>query len=207
MLYLLKLVSLFIVLGILVIISILLIIKNYGKKYILKGTEILIKTDAIIVLGAGVRKDGNPSDILADRIKRGTEAHLCTQSSVILLTGEERDENYNEVKVMKNWILKKYSHKVKEKDILLDGRGYSTFESMYRAKYVFKIDKAIISTNEYHLPRALYIARKLGIEAYGVPSDFRPYDRMKKYKRREILAMLKDFFLVNVKCKKFYSNK
>ena len=66
---------------------------------------------------------------------------------------------------------------------------------MFRAKNEFNIKKAVISTNRYHLPRAIYIARRLGIEAYGISSDLRNYDRMNKYKKRELLAQIKDFFL------------
>ena len=72
----------------------------------------------------------------------------------------------------------------------------------FRAKERFKNNKAIISTNRYHLPRAIYIARRIGVEAYGIASDLRQYDRMKKYRKRERLAQIKDFFLVNFSLKK-----
>ena len=72
-------------------------------------------------------------------------------------------------------------------------------DSINRAKNKFNIKSAIISTNRYHLPRAIFIARRFGIEAYGISSDMREYDRMKKYKRRERLAQIKDFFLCLVK--------
>lgn len=187
-----------IILIIVAIASILLIIWNYGKKYIVDDLSVLEKTDSVIVLGAGVRSDGNPCDLLADRIKTGVEVYLNNRCNTILLTGEEKDESYNEVLVMKRWIKKNYEE-IDGDVILLDGLGLCTYDSMYRARYVFNIDSAIISTNRYHLPRSIYIARRLGIKAYGIPSDLRSYDRMKKYKRREILAQIKDFILVNIK--------
>lgn len=115
----------------------------------------------------------------------------------------KKNESYNEVLVMKRWIKKNYEE-IDSNVILLDGLGLCTYDSMYRARYVFNIDSAIISTNRYHLPRSIYIARRLGIKAYGISSDLRSYDRMKKYKRREILAQIKDFILVNIKKIKDY---
>ena len=91
---------------------------------------------------------------------------------------------------------------IAEKDIILDGYGYCTYDSIFRAKDKLKINKAIISTNRYHLPRAIYIARRIGVEAYGIASDLRQYDRMKKYRKRERLAQIKDFFLVNFSLEK-----
>ena len=185
-----------ILLVILSIIAILAIIKIYGERYVLNKNSIIEKCDATIVLGAGVRPDGNPCDLLADRIKTGVEAYLNDKCETILLTGEDKDETYNEVLVMKRWIKRNYPN-IDDSVILLDGLGLCTYDSMYRAKYIFNINTAIISTNRYHLPRAIYIARRLGIKAYGIPSDLRQYDRMKKYKRRELIAQLKDYLVVN----------
>ena len=96
---------------------------------------------------------------------------------------------------MKKYILQ---NDIDEKIIFMDHAGFSTYDTMYRAKEIFKVDKAIIVTNEYHLPRALYIARKLGIDAYGIKSDKRQYQLMDSYKKRELLAQLKDFVYVNI---------
>lgn len=176
--------------------SVLLVMWSYGKKYILDDISILERLDAVIVLGAGVRPDGNPCDLLADRIKTGVDAYLNDKCETILLTGEDKNETYNEVLVMKRWIKRNYPN-IDDSVILLDGLGLCTYDSMYRAKYIFNINTAIISTNRYHLLRAIYIARRLGIKAYGIPSDLRQYDRMKKYKRRELIAQLKDYLVVN----------
>lgn len=196
----------YILLGVLVLIilimlligTILLVIQHYGRKYILDDLFILDKLDSVIVLGAGVRADGNPCDLLADRIKTGVGIYIGNRCNTILLTGEEKDETYNEVLAMKRWIKKNYGQ-IDNEVILLDGLGLCTYDSMYRAKYIFNINSAVISTNRYHLPRAIYVARRLGIKAYGIASDLRQYDRMKKYRRREILAQIKDFLLVNIK--------
>ena len=114
----------------------------------------------------------------------------------LLLSGDHGKEGYNEVGTMKDYILK--NSDIKEKDIFLDHAGFSTYDSIYRAKDIFKVESAIIITNEYHLPRALYLAEKLGIDAYGYTSDKREYYYMDAYKKREKIAQLKDFLFVNV---------
>lgn len=184
----------FCVILILSLMGIFLTFKICEKKYIVNLDELPESCDAIIVLGAGIRPDGTPCDILKDRLftaKKVYDTGICKK---LLLTGEHRDTEYSEIISMKNWI-KKYD--VKEEDIILDGNGFCTYDSILRARNLFKIKSAIISTNRYHLPRAIYIARKLGMKVYGIASDLRSYDRMKKYKRRERLAQIKDFFLVN----------
>ncbi len=187
----------FIFFGILIILSMVIVFvvyDSYGRQYIKRIDELPNNCESIIVLGAGIRKDGNPCDLLADRLFMAVQVYNKNICKNILLTGDHKDDTYNEVAVMKDWIVRK---QVEINDIILDGCGFCTFNSMYNAKNSFNIEKAIISTNKYHLPRAIYLARKMGIEAYGIVSDLRPYDRMKKYKRRERLAQIKDFFLVN----------
>ncbi|MGG7144453.1 SanA/YdcF family protein [Clostridium nigeriense] len=176
-------------------ISVAISIVNSYKKYIYNLEDIPNDNYAIIVLGAGVRNDGTPSDILADRLETSLEVYKANIGSVFILSGDHGREEYNEVRSMKDYIMK---DNIDEKIIFMDHAGFSTYDSMYRAKEIFKVDKAIIVTNEYHLPRALYIARKLGIEAYGVKSDKRGYQLMDSYKKREVLAQLKDFFYVNI---------
>ena len=169
---------------VLIILEILVLMDRYGQRYILDMKDLPINCDTVIVLGAGVRPDGNPCDILADRLDTGAKVYVRRISKTILLTGDNSGESYNYTEV-----------NVREQDLLIDNCGFCTFDSMYRAKTIFNIKSAIISTNRYHLPRAIYIARKLGIDAYGIASDMREYDRMKKYKKRELLAQIKDFFL------------
>lgn len=170
-------------------------IQNYGKRYMLNINNLPMDLDAIIVLGAGVKDDGTPSDILMDRLKTALEVYKTEVSSKILLTGDHGRKEYNEVRAMKNYVKEQ---NVDESKIFMDHAGFSTYESMYRARDVFKVKKAVIVTNEYHLPRALYIARKMGIEAYGISSDIRNYYYIKAYKKREILAQVKAFIDINI---------
>ena len=146
--------------------------------------------DCILVLGAGVRDDGSPSDMLYDRVSVSTEVYTALGDTPILMSGDHTGD-YNEVGVMKSLATELG---VPSEDIFLDHEGYSTYESLYRAKAVFGAKKIIIITQEYHLHRALYIARELGMEAMGVSADLRPYRLQGRYNAREHLARFKDFF-------------
>ena len=146
--------------------------------------------DCILVLGAGVRDDGTPSDMLYDRVSVSAEVYAALGDTPLLMSGDHTGD-YNEVGVMKSLATEMG---VPSEDIFLDHEGYSTYESLYRAKAVFGAKKIIIITQEYHLHRALYIARELGMEAVGVSADLRPYRLQGRYDAREHLARFKDFF-------------
>ena len=148
--------------------------------------------DCIIVLGAGVWGE-NPSPMLEDRLLEGIKLYENNVAPKIIMTGDHGRKEYDEVNVMKKFAMDKG---VPSGDIFMDHAGFSTYESLYRAKEIIEADKVIIVTQEYHLYRALYIARALGIEAYGVASDPRQYVGATYREIREILARNKDF----VKC-------
>ena len=145
--------------------------------------------DCILVLGAGVRADGTPSDMLRDRVTVAVELYHAT-GAPLLMSGDHTGD-YNEVGVMKALAVEMG---VPSEDIFLDHEGYSTYESIYRAKGVFGAETILIVTQEYHLHRALYIAGELGMEAEGVSADLRPYTKQKQYSLREHLARFKDLF-------------
>lgn len=168
--------------------------KSMGK--IVNDKNLPKDADAIIVLGAGVDDNGVASDILVDRLETALEVYKNSASSKFLLSGDHGKIGYNEVGAMKDYIMD--HENIKEENIFLDHAGLSTYETMYRAKEIFKVKKAIIVTNEYHLPRALYIADKMGIEAYGVNADKRNYIYIDNYKKRENLAKIKDFMYTNI---------
>ena len=146
--------------------------------------------DCIVVLGCLVRADGTPSDMLTDRLLAGTELYFNGASPILLMSGDHGQKEYDEVNAMKRFALEKG---VSSDDIFMDHAGFSTYESMYRAKEIFGADKIIVVTQGYHLPRALYIAKSLGIEAYGVSADIRTYRGQTVRDIRELLARSKDF--------------
>ena len=145
--------------------------------------------DCILVLGAGVRDDGTPSDMLRDRVTMAVK--LYEKTGIPLLMSGDHTGDYNEVGVMKNLAVELG---VPSEDVFLDHEGYSTYESIYRAKHVFGAKKILIITQEYHLHRALYISRELGMKAEGISADLRPYRKQAQYSLREHLARFKDFF-------------
>ena len=153
-----------------------------------KGLE---DVDCILVLGCGVKSNGTPSDMLKDRLLRSIELYNQKSAPKLLMSGDHGQPDYDEVNTMKNYAKEKGVPSV---DIFMDHAGFSTYESIYRAKEIFGADKIVIVTQKYHLHRALYIAKKLGVEAYGVSSDQRTYIGQTARNIREILARNKDFF-------------
>lgn len=145
--------------------------------------------DCILVLGAGVREDGSPSHMLEDRLLTGVALYRSGASDRILMSGDHGRENYDEVNCMKSFAMEKG---VPSEDIFMDHAGFSTYESLYRAKEVFGAKKIVIVTQKYHLYRALYIADRLGLEAVGVAADYRGYTNQFFREVREILARNKD---------------
>ena len=149
--------------------------------------------DCIIVLGCLVRSDGTLSDMLSDRVDRGIEVYgmIAEKSGAkLLMSGDHGTVEYDEVNAMKQYAIE---NGIDSEEIFMDHAGFSTYESIYRAKEIFGAEKVVIVTQEYHLYRALYIADALGLEAYGVASDQRTYSGQTIRDIREILARNKDF--------------
>ena len=167
-------------------------VKSVGGGNILRpeDAKMLEDVDCILVLGCLVKDDGVPSDMLADRLKRGIELYEQGAAPKILMSGDHGRADYDEVNAMKQVAV---DAGVLSSDVFMDHAGFSTYESVYRAKEVFGADKIIIVTQEYHLYRALFIAESLGVEAYGVNADLRSYRGQTARDVREILARCKDF--------------
>ena len=173
-----------------------LLIANHHVK---KSTTALILTaeeaaklsdiDCILVLGCQVKADGVPSHMLEDRLRRGVELYKNQTAPKLLMSGDHGQDNYNEVGTMKQYAI---NAEIPSSDVFMDHAGFSTYESLYRAKEIFGVQKVVIVTQEYHLYRALYIAEQMGIEAYGVSADYRTYWGQTKREIREILARCKD---------------
>ena len=156
--------------------------------------------DCIIVLGCRVNGE-TPSPMLSDRLTRGVELYDMSAAPKLLMSGDHGRVSYDEVNAMKQFAIDKG---VPSEDVFMDHAGFSTYETMYRAKEVFAAKRVIIVTQKYHLYRAVYIAEQLGIEAYGVDSDLQSYIKQPYYNAREILARDKDFVKVIFKPKPTY---
>ena len=151
-----------------------------------------------IVFGAGVWEDGTPTPMLADRVQGAVNLYKIGHVNKILMTGDNSTPDYNEVKAMEEYAI---SHGVSIDNITLDYAGFSTYESCYRAQKIFGITKAVLVTQRYHLPRAVYTCRQLGVDAVGLGTEdwgkFRN-DSMRRYSTREFLAVLKALWEVHV---------
>ena len=185
------------VLGVISVFSINGYIKASAKKKILtlEQASKLDGVDCILILGAGVWGD-RPTHMLEDRLKFGITLYEMNASGRLLMSGDHGRKNYDEVNVMKNYAI---NEGVPSSDIFMDHAGFSTYESLYRARDIFEAKKVIIITQEYHLYRALYVADKLGLDAYGVASNPREYVGQSSRELREILARVKDFLYVIIK--------
>lgn len=150
----------------------------------------LSDVDCILVLGCYVHENGQPSAMLHDRLQRGVELYDAGAAPKLLMSGDHGRTSYDEVNAMKQYAL---DAGVPSCDIFMDHAGFSTYESLYRTRDIFQGKKIIIVTQKYHLHRALYIARSLGLEAYGVAADYRSYAGQLSRDLREILARNKDF--------------
>ena len=145
--------------------------------------------DCILILGCRVYSN-EPSVMLRDRVMQGVELYKLGASETLLMTGDSRDRYYDETGTMSRLAVE---NGVPEENIVTDPYGLSTYDSIFRAAKVYGYKKIIIVTQEYHLTRALYIAKQFGIEAYGVASDAREYEGQFNRDVREIAARSKDF--------------
>ena len=172
------------------------------KNRIVSGnSELLTDIDYIVVLGAGIRR-GKPSPMLEDRLKTGISLYNNDISNKILITGDHMNDDYDEVTVMKNYLLE---HGIPEEDIITDNYGISTYDSIYRVKNVYKSNKVVIVSQRYHLYRALFLSDNLDLESYGVEANLRYYYGQWYREIREILARNKDFIKGIIKPKAVYT--
>jgi vancomycin permeability regulator SanA len=184
--------------GVIALIGINAIVKTSTMELILTQEEAstLEEVDCILILGAGVWEGGRPSPMLEDRLLQGIELYETGISDKLLMSGDHGRKDYDEVNVMKQFAI---DAGVPSEDIFMDHAGFSTYESMYRARDIFEADKVLLVTQGYHLYRAIYVAEELGLEVYGIASDPRLYAGQNYREAREVLARVKDFFYVMLK--------
>ncbi|MBF2006125.1 vancomycin high temperature exclusion protein [Chlorogloeopsis fritschii PCC 9212] len=160
-------------------------------------TEVPVQRVAI-VLGAGVYPDGTPSPMLSDRITAAVELYKLGRVQKLLMTGDNSSDDYDEVTVMQRYATERG---VPVEDVTLDYAGFSTYESCYRAKEIFGVEQAVLVTQSFHLPRAVYTCRQLGVDAIalGTPDweSYRPQTIM-YYNLREVISTLKALWEVHV---------
>ena len=161
-----------------------------STRNLIDNKEIDNDFDCILVLGAGIRNN-YPSPMLEDRLLASVKLYQDGVAKKIIVSGDHQYKNYDEVNVMKNYLIEKG---IPSEDIFMDHAGLSSYDSMYRAKKIFKANKIMVVTQKYHLYRSLYIAKTLDIDAYGVSANPRKYYGQLKRDIREYAARIKDFF-------------
>jgi vancomycin permeability regulator SanA len=148
-----------------------------------------------IVFGAAIRPDGEPSSMLADRIDAAVELYKAGKVQRILMSGDNSRPYYDEVTAMKHHAVEKG---VPPEHVNLDYAGFRTYDSCYRARAIFGIDNAILVTQRYHLPRALYLANSMGIKAVGLKAGLDRYPGQDYYNLREAAALVVTWYEVNI---------
>lgn len=157
-------------------------------------SELTEKAPVVLILGAAVKEDGEPSDALKDRLLVGIDIWKQGSAERILITGDDGNFRSDEISVMHAFLR---THGIPEDAILIDGKGYRTFESCRRAKEELKIDRAIVVTQRFHMARALYLCDALGVESVGVTSDKQTYKDASYYWVRDLMASVKAFWEIN----------
>lgn len=148
------------------------------------------RSQAAIVLGAGVKPNGKLSDMLRDRVMTSVELYKAGKVYKLLMSGDHGKKSYDEVNAMRRFAEKEG---VPTEDIFMDHAGFCTYDSMYRAKAIFKVKSAVVVTQRFHLARSVFLAHKSGIKAAGVAADKRRYRGILRCEVREILARCQDF--------------
>ncbi|GAA4320148.1 ElyC/SanA/YdcF family protein [Pontixanthobacter gangjinensis] len=198
----LKKIILFSVIGLVLIIFVILGIEatfqRQTQDLIYKEISEIPHSETVIILGASVHADGKLSPILKDRVDTAIKLYENGIVENFLVTGDHRSDDYNEVAAMTNYLQK---NGIDKSLITSDHAGLDTYDSMYRAGRVFNIEDAIVVTQNFHLPRTLFIAQNLGLDYHGFAADQSAYQTEYRLKQREKLANLKALWEVLLKKK------
>jgi SanA protein len=162
------------VIGVLLIGVPRLITGVYSNSRIFSVTDVMPEK-AAIVFGAGLRRDGTPTTILRDRVETAAALYKTGKVQKLLLSGDNSYLDYNEPGAMKEYALELG---IPEPDIILDYAGRRTYDTCYRAKAIFGLERALLVTQPYHLPRAVFTCNMLGVVSTGVYADNYPYRKI-----------------------------
>ncbi|MEN9415963.1 MAG: hypothetical protein RLZ62_2267 [Bacteroidota bacterium] len=166
-----------------------LYVKITSNPYCFRSAESLPDSRVAVIFGAGIRNNA-PSKYLKDRLDAGIRAYKEGKARKLLLSGDNGSKSYDELAVMKTYCA---DHGVDTLNIFVDYAGFDTYSTLYRAKYIFGVQEAVLVTQNYHLDRAVFIARHLDIDAVGYAADRGGYSNLRKNKIRELFATVKSF--------------
>ncbi len=180
-------------------------VNSQSNSYIFQDMNDLPETEVVLILGAKVYHQGIMSGMLQDRVETAFDLYENGKVKKILISGDHGREDYDEVNTVKDYLLNKG---VDRENIFLDHAGFDTYDSLYRAKEIFEVSSVIVATQNFHLPRAVYIGKNLGIETYGLSADRHLYANIDYNRSREIFSKVKAFFDVGLRAKpKFLGEK
>jgi vancomycin permeability regulator SanA len=183
-------------LGLLVLLIPRLVTGFYAHGKVFSATDVPVRRVAI-VFGAGLWRNGSPTPVLADRVTAAANLYFAGKVEKLLMSGDNRFVDYNEPEAMRQLAL---SLGVPNDAIVLDYAGRRTYDTCYRAKAIFKVDQAILVTQAFHMPRAIYLCKRLGVDALGVESDLRTYPKssLLYWNIRELFATAAAWWDVNI---------
>ena len=144
------------------------IVVSSSRKHIYAKIENIPNAEAALILGAAILKNGQPSPVLRDRIDQAIDLYKAGKVGKIIASGDNASVDYNEVQPVRIYLIK---NGIPEEDIFMDYAGFDTYSSIYRARDVFLVESLSIVSQSFHLPRAVFIARNLGLEASGSSAD------------------------------------
>ncbi len=164
-----------------------LLFKVIYAENIIELNDVTSEYSVAIVFGAGLRRDGSPSPVLRDRVRAAVELYNNGKVEKLLLSGDNRFVDYNEPGAMQDYALELG---VPVEDLVLDYAGRRTYDTCYRANAIFKVEKAYLVTQKFHLPRALFLCNQFGIESLGINADLREYSNysLRYWNFREMFA-------------------
>ncbi|MBI2436773.1 MAG: YdcF family protein [Candidatus Magasanikbacteria bacterium] len=165
--------------------------------HIYNSLESVPDSDVALVFGAGLKKDGSLTDALRDRVLTGIELYQTGKIEKLLMTGDNGRERYDEVTAMKKLAIK---NGIPDEDVILDYAGFSTYQSCYRARDIFELNKydVIVVSQKFHLSRILYMCNSLGVKSVGFVADKHIYRGSTWWSIREALAKFKGFLFVEI---------
>lgn len=174
-------------LGIIIVLGINLLVKSQTDPVIFSREKDTPGSKVAIIFGAGINNN-KPSKYLKDRLDAGIELYKNNKIDKILLSGDNGSDEHDELTVMKLYC---YQHGVDTNKIYLDYAGFDSYSTLYRSKYIFNIDTAILVSQKYHLNRCINIGNKLGVKSYGFAADKGTYQGYKYASFREYFALVK----------------
>jgi SanA protein len=185
-----------IILGLLILIIPRFVSAAYARGKVFSVTNVPVRRVAI-VFGAGLYRNGSATPVLADRVTVAANLYFAGKVEKLLMSGDNRFVDYNEPEAMRKLAV---SLGVPNNAIVLDYAGRRTYDTCYRAKAIFKVDQAILVTQAFHMPRALYLCNRLGVDAIGVESDLRNYSKISllSWNARELFATAAAIWDVNI---------